>query len=301
MDNSNPLNRPIKSASANPLSQYYRRPGTYIELPSQGRFYKTPPKLSDNGELAVYPMTAKDELILKNPDSLLNGEALKHVITSVCPDIANVNEIPTTDVDAILVAMRMTSYGDDMSLNIHHGCNQSKSKDQNKSQHVVVGLGSVLGTLRNVPDDVGIVTLGSGIKVNLKPYTLEAQSKLLRVQFTTMRQLQAAEVDERMTIDQKAAIANKGYNDLVSLSQETMGECIISVMLPDGTEVSNPSHIAEWVKNLDRASHERLDQEVKRFNEYGIIKTIKVHCDYCGEDYTSDMLFDPTSFFEIGS
>lgn len=297
MDNMNPLTQPIKVPQANPLAQFYRRPGTYVDLPSKGRYYKVAPKLSDTGELAVYPMTAKDELLLKNPDALLNGEALKQVIASVCPDISNVNEIPAPDIDVILVAMRMTSYGDDMSIDVRHGCEASEGR----GQHVTIGLGGVLGTSRTIPNDLGKVTLSSGVQVHLKPYTLEAQSKLLRVQFITMRQLQAAEADEKATVDQKAAIANKGYNELVLLSQEMLSQSIVNVVLPDGSEVTNQAHIVEWVKNLDRASNERLDQELKRFAEYGITRTVSIKCDHCGEDFTSDMLFDPTSFFDNGS
>lgn len=297
MDNSNPLKKPINAPAPNPLAGYYRRPGTYLGLPSKGKFYSMPPKMSDTNELAVYPMTAKDELALKNPDALLNGEALKQVIGSVCPDIPNVNEIPAPDIDAILVAMRMTSYGDDMSLNVNHNCVESEGK----SQHVTVGLGGVLATLKEIPDDVGKVTLASGVNVVLKPYTLESQSKLLRIQFTTMRQLQAAEANEKITIDEKANIANQGYDQLVSLSQEILSKSIISVTLPDGTEVTNSAHIYDWVKNLDRAANSRLDEELKRFGDYGITRTLKVKCEHCGEDFTSDMLFDPTSFFANGS
>ncbi len=297
MDNSNPLKQPIKQPVANPLAQYYRKPGTYIELPSGGRYYKVAPKMSDTGELAVYPMTAKDELALKNPDSLLNGEALKQVIASVCPDITDVSEIPAPDIDAILVAMRMTSYGDDMELDVTHGCEESDGK----SQRVTVGLGSVLSTSRAIPETLGTVTLANGVVVQLKPYTLEAQSRLLRVQFNTMRQLQGAEANENSTIEQKADIANRGYDQLVALSQDILAASITVVRLPDGVEVTNFNHIYEWVKNLDRASNERLDEEIKAFGKYGITRTLEVTCDHCKNKFTTDMLFDPTSFFNVGS
>ena len=297
MDNSNPLNKPVNQAAANPLAQYYRKPGTYIELPSGGRFYKLAPKLSDTNELAVYPMTAKDELALKNPDALLNGEALKQVIASVCPDIKDVSEIPAPDIDAILVAMRMTSYGDDMELDVTHGCKESEGR----SQRITVGLGSVLSTLKVIPDTLGTVTLANQVVVQLRPYTLEAQSRLLRVQFNTMRSLQGAEANENSTIEQKADIANRGYDQLVALSQDILAASIISVTLPDGKEVTNFNHIHEWVKNLDRASNERLDEEIKAFGKFGITRTLEVTCSHCNNKFTTDMLFDPTSFFNVGS
>lgn len=297
MDNSNPLTQPVKQPNINPLAQYYRKPGTYIELPSGGRYYKFAPKLSDTGELAVYPMTAKDELALKNPDALLNGEALKQVIASVCPDIQNVSEIPAPDIDAILVAMRMTSYGDDMELDVSHGCEAS----QGRSQRVTVGLGSVLSTSRSIPETLGTVSLANGVVVSLRPYTLEAQSKLLRVQFNTMRSLQGAEANENSTIEQKADIANRGYDQLVVLSQDILAASIISVTLPDGNSVTNYAHILDWVRNLDRASNERLDEEIKAFGKFGITRTLEVTCNHCSNKFTTDMLFDPTSFFNVGS
>lgn len=295
MDNKNPLKKPLPGP--NPLSQFYRRPGNYIELPSGGRFYKHPPKLTETNELAVYPMTAKDEMVLKNPDALLNGEALRQVLASVCPDIKDVNEIPTPDIDAILVSMRMASYGDDLNIDVSHGCTESN----NNTQRVVVSLGSILATSKNIDEDTGKVTLSTGVIVNLKPYTLDAQSRLLRQQFVTMRQLQAMEAKESSTVDQKADVANRGYAALVDLSQETLAQSIMSVTLPDGTEVTNYAHIYDWVKNLDRASADRLDLELKKFGTFGVTRNITVKCDYCSEEYKSDMLFDPTSFFAAGS
>lgn len=294
MDNQNPLTKP---AAANPLAQFYRRPGTYIRLPSEGRFYKHAPKFSDTGELAVYPMTAKDELVLKNPDALYNGEALKQVLASVCPDIKDVNEIPTSDIDAILVAMRMTSYGDDMELSVNHNCEAS----QGRNQQISVSLGGVLGTLKPVSAEVGEVTLASGLKVYLRPYNLADQSLLLRTQFNTFRNLQAMESDEKATAEQKTEAANQSYTQMIELSQLLMAGCVQKVIMPDGVEVTNRAHLSEWLKNLDRASVERLEKELQRFQEYGIIREVAVKCDYCGEEYKTDMLFDPTNFFTVGS
>ncbi len=294
MDNQNPL---TQKGQPNPLAQYYRRPGTYVKLPSAGRFYQKSPKFSDTGELAVFPMTAKDELILKNPDALFNGEAIKQVIASVCPDIPDVNEIPAADIDMILVAMRMTSYGDDMSLNVSHGCDASNGK----TQDITVGLGSIISTLRPIPEDVGIVKLGSGITVHLRPYNLHDQSRLLRMQFNTMRQIQANEDNKTLTTEDRTKMANEQYNAMVELAQQLLTGCVEKVSTPDGVDVTDRRHITDWVKNLDRASVDRLDQELKRFQEFGIIREVTTKCDYCGEEYKTDMLFDPTSFFTVGS
>ena len=88
---------------SNPLISAYRKPALYINLPSNGKYYDPKPKLSVDGELAVYAMTARDELITKTPDALFNGEATFSLIASCCPDIANPRQIPVNDLMVIML------------------------------------------------------------------------------------------------------------------------------------------------------------------------------------------------------
>jgi len=70
--------------SHNPLKKYFRQPKIYISLPSQGKFYPDGSiEMTENGELPVYSMTAKDEMIIKTPDALLNGSSTVEVIQVV--------------------------------------------------------------------------------------------------------------------------------------------------------------------------------------------------------------------------
>ena len=74
----------------NPLIGMMRQPKIYIKLPSNGNYWSDGSlQLSPNGEYPVYSMTAKDELILKTPDALLNGQAVVDVIQSCLPNIIN--------------------------------------------------------------------------------------------------------------------------------------------------------------------------------------------------------------------
>ena len=68
---------------SNPLKKYYRQPKQFVKLPSNYRFY-TEGSISvpESREVAVYPMTAKDEMMFKTPDALLNGQATVDVIQS---------------------------------------------------------------------------------------------------------------------------------------------------------------------------------------------------------------------------
>ena len=103
---------------SNPLINAYRKPTLYINLPSGGKYYNPAPKLSVDKELAVYAMTARDELITKTPDALFNGEASVSLIESCCPDIPNPRQIPVNDLMVIMLAIRQASYGTEIEVEV---------------------------------------------------------------------------------------------------------------------------------------------------------------------------------------
>ena len=101
----------------NPLAKYYRAPGPHVKIPSGGRFSEIDTTmLSVNGEIPVYPMTAADEILVKNPDALLNGFAVEELIKSCVPAVKNVRSLAAQDIDVLLLAIKLASYGDKMEV-----------------------------------------------------------------------------------------------------------------------------------------------------------------------------------------
>ena len=88
----------------NQLNKYFRKPKIYIKLPTGGKFN---PEMETTvlDEVGVLPMTALDEITLKNPDALLNGEAIVNVIKSCCPDIPEPKKMCNIDVEALFLAI----------------------------------------------------------------------------------------------------------------------------------------------------------------------------------------------------
>jgi hypothetical protein len=108
----------MEKATNNPLFKHFRQPAIYLKLPSQGRFYPDGSlQISVTGDIPIYPMTVKDELTLKTPDALMNGEGMAAVIRSCCPTILDPWQIPAVDLDAIFIAIRLASYGTGMDVN----------------------------------------------------------------------------------------------------------------------------------------------------------------------------------------
>ena len=102
------------------LENYYRQPQLHISLPSKGQWW--PPgsiEFSANNELPVMPMTAKDEIKFKTPDALMNGQGVVDVIQSCIPSIKDAWQIRSYDIDTILIAIRIATYGETMDINFN--------------------------------------------------------------------------------------------------------------------------------------------------------------------------------------
>ena len=100
------------SSNTNPLLGLMRKAKLNIQLPSKGKFWgESSIILNSNNEYEVYSMTAKDELLLKNPNTMGSGRAIATVIQSCIPSIKNALDAPSIDIDLILIAIRIATYG----------------------------------------------------------------------------------------------------------------------------------------------------------------------------------------------
>ena len=109
----------------NPLANHFRQPKLYMKLPSGGLF-NTDKDLDfpENKEIAIFPMTAKDEIRFKTPDALMNGQGVVDVIQSCVPEIKDAWQIKSHDLDTILIAIRIATYGETMDINFtNKNCN----------------------------------------------------------------------------------------------------------------------------------------------------------------------------------
>ena len=109
----------------NPLSKYFRKPAIYVSLPSKGNFN---PEIDQTmiDEVGVLPMTAIDEIGMRSPDALLNGEAMISLIKSCVPSIPNVRNLCNIDVEALYLAIQYATYGKDITHT--HTCSKCGTK-----------------------------------------------------------------------------------------------------------------------------------------------------------------------------
>ena len=275
--------------AGNPLGEYFRKPAVYVDLPSKGNYYEQKPTLSADGELAVYGMTAKDELHLKNPDALLNGQGVITVLQSVVPDILNQREIPIPDFNSILIAMRIASFGKDMDYEIT--CSSCSQLDT-----VTFDLYEVLATTQYL-DPEYIVKLDSGVEVYVGPTTVETQNKVSMGQLEQGRLIDLINTD--LDSDEKLKKFSKIFEKITGITFDIVQDGVRHVKLPDeeGTIVKNEAHIIEWLKNITRDEYEKIQNLVTEINLIGTKGTYDHACTSCKEINSGSLEFNPTNFF----
>ena len=273
----------------NPLKQYFRKPGIWIKLPSQGNFYKIKPaEFNDMGEIPVYPMTAKDELLLKNADALLNGTAITQLVKSCVPCIADPTNMPSIDLDAILVAIKRCTYGD--NIDVSTTCENCQTVNE-----VNVNLNHIISTI-TVIEKLEPVEFDNGIKVFINPVKVSDLLSLNWVQFEQIRNIQLAEqsnADETT----KVGLLQKSYQILTEKNLEIVAGCVESVLLPDGVAVENTNNIREWIVDLSKPEFAKIEQAIMSSSAMGINKEFDITCKNCQTVFKSSLDLNPTTFF----
>lgn len=272
---------------------YNRRPPTYVSLPSGGKHYAIPPKLTVDGELAVYPLTAKQELLLKSPDSLLNGESMFQVLKHVAPDIQDPYQVPLCDLEAILIAMRLVSYGPTLDVDLScPKCKQNNVRTVNLQQFIAKVQPLADKYTVKLPNDLVVYLRPRNIKQNIQEslVTLEQERMVLSVS------------DETKSVEERAELYNKSMAYLTEKSVQNLAGYIYKVETPDGKSFDDHATIYEWVDQISIDEFKLIDAQVKKIDQAGIDTKIKVVCENeeCKNEFEDRLQFDPSRFFAVG-
>lgn len=249
----------LATPEANPLTQYFRQPKVYVTLPSKGKYYASDAlNMPETGELPVFAMTAKDELTMKTPDALLNGQATVNVIKSCVPNILDPWQMPSIDLDAILVAIRIATYGESLDL-------ETKIPVTGEEKTFQADLRQMLNKLVTV-DYIDEVHIGDFL-LTLRPLTYREFTSTSLKTFEEQRIFATINDDELPDADKLAKFADS-FQKLTDLTVAMMSKGIAKINIGE-TEVTNADHIDEFINNVDKDIYQsildHLDDQRKKF------------------------------------
>ena len=283
----------IGTQQSNPLKKYYRQPKQFVRLPSNYKYYKPGTiQIPESGEVAVFPMTAKDELLFKTPDALLNGEATVRVIQSCIPAITNAWEMPALDIDTCLVAIRMATYGTKMQVKVF----VPKTKIEKDME---LDLQAALDRLLSNTYEEKF--LYQNMEVTTRPLTYKEFTEAAIKTFEEQR-LAAMVQDKEMPEEEKIKRFQASFSKLTDINIQMVSASVASIRV-DGQTVTDKTQILEFLENTSKEFYQTIiDQSTKQKDNFTIPpvemtatpEEIKAGAP---ETYKVPVLFDQANFF----
>ena len=301
---------PEAAPQANPLLVRAPQPGTFVKLPSQGQFYRNPPRLV-NGEIEVRPMTGDCEIQLQNPDGLLNDESIVYVIRDCVPGIADPEEVVIPDLDAMMLALHVATYGPVMDVELacaECGANTPMKRD----------LTAILAGIGEIGDRPSVEV--QGMKVLLRPHTLNSRRKISDFVMAAQRAaylIGRKHEDKEKELSEGAGDPEQAIADIDSLREmrgevggfirdmsrkifSSLGDIVAGVEISPGEVIADRGHIDEWLSKLKAPDARRIADAAKRMEE-SVPKTEKCKCPSCGAMGKLEVETNPANFSEAGS
>jgi hypothetical protein len=251
----------------NPLQKYYRQPAIYITLPSGGKYYDANTYQSTaTGEIPVLPMTAKDELAFKTPDAMISGQATVDVIKSCVPNILDPWQLVNYDIDIVLLAMRIASYGENMEIT-------AVVPVINESVTHSVNLPALLETVRSVKI-VEEATTKQGFRMLFKPLTYKEITSNQITAFEQQKMFATVNASQ-LSDEEKNKKFAESFKKLTDINFSILLDSIQQITSPDGNSVTDKQQINDFLANCNASTVIEIQNELAKIRAQANFKPLK--------------------------
>lgn len=261
----------MSSDIQNPLLGDLKLPGRIFQLPSRGLFYHNGEldESVQNAEIHVHPLSAMDEIILKNADQLFSGEAVKTVYPRCMTGLVKPNELLAKDVDALMLFLRVVTYGPGYEFVAKHSCADAKEHSY------IADVEQIIGAMKSVDpttlEEKFTVNLPNGQVVRLRPYMYQDSIDMVKRNIGK----------KVLSIEDMQQNLNDGVSGMV---QSVNG-------------VTDRAYINQWVRELPAPYLNRLAEKMQVLDEWGPNFVWTTTCKDCGEEFKVEIPINPVTFF----
>lgn len=270
---------------SNPLQNYFRQPKIYLKLPSLGK-YNDPTSIIGNIEnMPIYGMTGMDQIIIKTPDALLSGESTVKIIQSCCPNIINAWEITNIDLNSLLAAIRIATFGNKMSIG-------TKCQHCNTENNYDIDISPFLEQFASADFDPNVVV--DDLVIKLKPLSYKQITSFGLENFTLQKQLfQLQDIEDDK---EKQEIVSRIYKEFAILQNKSILASIDYIETPS-VVVSEYGYIKEWIDNCDESVISTIKKKLEQNSLLWKSPSVSVKCNDCGGVNEVEIEMDHASFF----
>jgi len=269
------------------LQQFYRQPKVYLSLPSKGKWFPPNGIEGDPDNLPVFGMTAMDEIMVKTPDALFSGESTVSVIKSCIPNIKDPWNLSQIDIDSVLIAIRIATYGDKLDLSVT--CNECK--EEFSLQCDLTPLLSHFATLE-FDETVDIEPL----TFILRPFTYKEGSNMAIEAYKIQKML----LDAAKNIEERESKSLDGfYKQLAKLTGDSMKKQIVGISI-DEEVITNQQEISDFLNNSEQNFFKGVKAHLDSMKERWTLPKQHVTCPECGSNQQVLIDLDNSNFFAQG-
>jgi len=275
----------------NPLIKYFRKPKIYVTLPTGGKFN---PELKTTllDEVGVSAMSAIDEISLRNPEALLNGEAIKSVIESCVPTVGDPMQLCNIDIEALFLAIQYATYGNDLTH--EHTCENCKEIAEYK-----IDVNEILNRFPSV--DYIDPILFEDVNIHIRPPTLENVTRMALIDLEQKKIVQNLQKVDDDTPDMD--IASKFYTSfkkIATFNVDMLANAISRIESPDAI-VTDTMMISEFLQNVPTNVVQELNKAIEKIAvKPENINKMQFKCGSCDSVDEVYLEINPINFLEAG-
>ncbi len=240
-----------------------------VPLPSRGVIYSTEGVLFGKETLDIKPMTAKEEDILTSRAYIKNGTVISKLIESCLVNkTINCDNLISGDRNALMIALRITGYGADYTLEVScPECGKNNKSTFDLSQLPIRRL------------EVDPVELGQ----NAFEVVLPVTKKTVKVKFLTGK-------DEREMMITSERKKKSGISK-DSIVTDRLNRAIISI-----DNITDKNKISFFVKNMPVRDSLALRKFLDNY-EPGVEMKARMQCSHCFEESEVELPIGSTFFW----
>ena len=275
----------------NPLNKYFRKPKIYVTLPTGGIFN---PELKTTllDEVGVSAMSAIDEISLRNPEALLNGEAIRSVIESCVPTVGDPMKLCNIDIEALFLAIQYATYGNDLTH--EHTCENCKEISEYK-----INVNEILNRFPRI-DHIDPI-LFEDVNIHVRPPTLENVTRMALIDLEQKKIIQNLQKVDDDTPDMD--IASKFYTSfkkIATFNVDMLANAISRIESPDAI-VTDTMMISEFLQNVPTTVVHELNKAIEQIAaKPKDINKMQFKCEGCGSVDEIYLEINPINFLEAG-
>jgi hypothetical protein len=304
MNNNNDKNEVLEVIKKiNPLLEKNKMPGQRFRMPSRGLFY-TNGELADtvkDGEVEVFPMKTIDEINLKTPDLIFQGNVIERVFKRCIPEIVKPMELLSNDVDYLMAALWKVSHGNSLPIKTTCECTNHKT-----TREYTIPLDKLLAQntveldkdklLSEYNFEITNPSTNVTLDIQLKPIKYDNLVSTYQTQSQNLVKYNDFTVPEGLDDEEK-----EKYTKEMEESMEHYISLILSSMIESVDGITDRDNIEEWVLDLRVPMKKQLSEKIEKVSSWGVKFDYTVNCFDCGKPIDVSPMLNPVSFFSQSS